>query len=80
VVFTTINNNIYNTEEILNWYRVRWQIELTFKRFKSLANLGCLPKYNEQSSKAWLYSKLLIALLTEKIIKYSNFSPWGYVI
>jgi len=30
-------------ETILEWYRVRWQIELVFKRFKSLAQLGHLP-------------------------------------
>ena len=78
VVFTTVDNNIHSAEEILNWYRARWQIELTFKRFKSLAGLGHLPKYNEQSSRAWLYCKLFISLLTEKMINYSTISPWGY--
>jgi|ERR1700691_123844 hypothetical protein len=51
------------------WYRVRWQIELTFKRFKSLAQLGHLPKYDDQSSRAWLYGKLLVALLTQKSVR-----------
>lgn len=80
VVFTTLDKDIYNTEAILNWYRARWQIELTFKRFKSLAGLGHLPKYNQQSSRAWLYCKLLISLLTEKMINCSTISPWGYHI
>lgn len=80
VVFTTLDKDICNAEEILNWYRARWQIELTFKRFKSLAGLGHLPKYNQQSSRAWLYCKLLISLLTEKMINYSTISPWGYHI
>lgn len=79
VVFTTVSDDIYNAEEILGWYRVRWQIELTFKRFKSLAGLGHLPKYDDKSSRAWLYSKLLISLLTEKMVRISSsFSPWGY--
>jgi hypothetical protein len=79
VIFTTIDDSVYSTQEILDWYRVRWQIELTFKRFKSLANLGHLPKYNDKSSRAWLYSKLLICLLTEKMVRIaSSFSPWGY--
>ena len=34
-----------------------------FKRFKSLAQLGHLPKYDDDSAKAWLYGKLLVALL-----------------
>jgi hypothetical protein len=56
-----------------------WQIELVFKRFKSIAGLGHLPKHDDQSSKAWLYGKLLIALLTEKLVDYaSTVSPWGY--
>jgi len=69
------------TERILEWYRVRWQIELTFKRFKSLAQLGHLPKYDDQSSRAWLYGKLLVALLTQKLVRTGReISPWGYAL
>jgi hypothetical protein len=67
------------TETILDWYRVRWQIELTFKRLKSLAKLGHLPKYDAQSSRAWLYAKLFVALVTQKLIRTGReISPWGY--
>ena len=66
---------------ILEWYRVRWQIELSFKRLKSLARLGHLPKYDAQSSRAWLYGKLFVALLTQKLIRVGRqFSPWGYLL
>ena len=51
-----------------------------FKRFKSLAQLGCLPKYDEDSAKAWLYGKLLAALLVEKLIHANSISPWGYAV
>lgn len=68
-------------ETILEWYRVRWQIELTFKRFKSLAQLGHLPKYDDQSSRAWLYGKLFVALLTQKLVRTGReISPWGYLL
>ena len=78
-IFTTLSEDEYSTKEILDWYRVRWQIELAFKRLKSIAGLGHLPKYDPQSSRAWLYGKLLIGLLAEKIIRYSKtISPWGY--
>ena len=64
---------------MLEWYRIRWQVELVFKRFKSLAQLGHLPKYDDESAKAWLYGKLLVALLVEKLIHHAvAVSPWGY--
>jgi len=77
-VFTTDQSTL--TETVLEWYRVRWQIELTFKRLKSLAQLGHLPKYDDQSSRAWLYGKLFVALLTQKLVRTGReLSPWGYV-
>jgi hypothetical protein len=79
IVFTTDLST--PTETILEWYRVRWQIELTFKRLKSLAQLGHLPKYDAQSSRAWLYGKLFVALLTQKLVRIGReISPWGYVL
>jgi len=78
-VFTTDPST--PAEMILEWYRVRWQIELSFKRFKSLAQLGHLPKYDDQSSRAWLYGKLLVALLTQKLVRTGReLSPWGYIL
>jgi IS4 transposase len=34
-------------QQILQSYRFRWQIELIFERFKQIAQLGHLPKYDE---------------------------------
>jgi hypothetical protein len=68
-------------ETILEWYRVRWQIELSFKRLKSLAQLGHLPKYDAKSARAWLYGKLFVALLTQKLVRVGReLSPWGYIL
>ncbi len=80
-VVTTFPQLSFSAAEILEWYRLRWQVELVFKRFKQIAQLGHLPKHDEESSKAWLYGKLLAALLAEKIIAYGEtFSPWGYEV
>jgi len=79
IVFTNYPENSFSDIDILEWYRSRWQVELVFKRFKSIAQLGHIPKHSDESSKAWLYGKLFVALLTEKLIKYaSSVSPWGY--
>ena len=79
ILFTTFPETQFPVSEVLEWYRVRWQVELVFKRFKSLAQLGHLPKYDDDSAKAWLYGKLLVALLVEKLIRHATaISPWGY--
>lgn len=54
--------------QLLTWYRVRWQVELAIKRLKSLLGFGHLPKHDARSARAWLYGKLLLALLAEKLI------------
>lgn len=81
IVFTTFEEGRFPAEKVLDWYRVRWQVELVFKRFKSIAGLGHLPKHDPESSEAWLYGKLFVALLTEKLMAQARaFSPWGYAI
>ena len=52
-----------STADVLRSYRMRRQIELVFKRLKSVAQLGHVPKHDDRSSRAWLYGKLLATLL-----------------
>lgn len=79
-VFTTLDQSI-PTETILAIYRTRWQIELTFKRLKSLLKIGHLHNRTPESAKAWLYGKLLAACLIEALVVVSErFFPWGYPI
>src|SRR5690625_1209989 len=78
VVLTTVSEKNLTAKEVLEWYRVRWQIELAFKRLKSLGGAGHVPKRDPASSRAWIYGKLLVALLTEKMQRHAaSFSPWG---
>jgi Transposase DDE domain len=79
MVFTTVPASRLSTAEVLEWYRVRWQVELVFKRLKTLAELGALPKHDDHSARAWLYGKLLIVLLGQKLERLGrDISPWGY--
>jgi hypothetical protein len=79
LVFTTLSEVEFEPHTILDWYRLRWQIELVFKRFKQIAQLGHLPKNDPESATAWLYGKLFVALLVEKLLAHANsVSPWGY--
>lgn len=74
VVVTTLNN--LTAEEVLALYRHRWQVELAFKRMKSLLGLSRLRKKNPEGAKAWLQGKLLVACLIERLIaEGEHFSP-----
>ena len=81
LLFTTFPEQEFSATKVLELYRLRWQVELVFKRFKSLAQMGHLLKFKKESVIAWLYGKLLVALLTEKIVRHARtISPWGYDI
>jgi hypothetical protein len=78
-VLTSLPQSEMDCAEVLELYRARWQIELVFKRLKSLLSLGHLPKYSNASSRAWLQGKLLTVLLIERLLRHANFfSPWGF--
>lgn len=81
LVFTTLPRERATTGQVLECYRLRWQIELTFKRLKSIVQLGHVPKHDDRSSRAWLYGKLFVALLSQKLARVgSAISPWGYYL
>lgn len=77
-VFTTLDHT-FTASQILEIYRARWQVELAFKRLKSLLKVGSLHNKNRETARAWLHGKILVAFLTEAIILTArSFSPWGY--
>jgi hypothetical protein len=81
LVWTSLPAVELNARGVMKAYRARWQLELVFKRAKSIMGLGQLPKYSDKSSRAWLGGKLLVAMLVEKLWQQAeHFSPWGYAL
>jgi hypothetical protein len=77
-VFTTLTET-YLASVVMELYRARWQIELAFKRLKSLVQLGHLKKHDQIASRAWLQGKLLVAFLVDALlVTAERISPWGY--
>jgi hypothetical protein len=78
MVWTTVGKTV-TPSQILNLYRQRWQIELVFKRMKSILGLGHLPKTDPLSAQAWLQGKIFVGLLIEQMLQTTKrISPWGY--
>lgn len=66
-------------EQILELYRARWQVEVGFKRLKSLFDVGSAPNRDPEAVRSWIYAKLLAVLLIERLGEEARlFSPWGF--
>jgi hypothetical protein len=77
VIVMTSLPDMASTEEVLAAYRFRWQIELYFKRLKSILGLGNMPNKTPASIETWLYGKMLYALLIDNFWSAVDFSPNG---
>ena len=67
VLFTTVPKELLVAEQILDLYRLRWQVELSIKRDKSIAGLDRLPNFRDDTIKSWILAKLLLTQIARKI-------------
>ena len=82
ILVTSVMKEELGTSQILQLYRARWQIEIAFKRLKSLMGIGKLPCRTSESSSSWLLGKMLIALLVQRLIdegRYASLSEMGLI-
>ena len=73
IVFTAYAPEAFPVPEVLECHRLGRQVKLVFKRFKSIARLGHLPKHDDESAKALLHGKLLV----EKAARHALATPLG---
>jgi hypothetical protein len=67
LLFTTALRSRLDAERCLQAYRLRWQIELQFKRWKSLCGFDVLPNFRDDTTLAWLYAKVLLGALLDRM-------------
>jgi len=67
MLVTTVPPERLTAALCLQAYRLRWQIELQFKRWKSLCGFDRLPNYRDDTILAWLYAKLLLGVLLDRM-------------
>ena len=78
-LLTSLPADQLNAGQVVELYRFRWQVELAFKRLKSLWNFGSVPAKDPDLARAYLYAKLLTALLVEELTEHlRSHSPWGF--
>lgn len=78
-ILTTLSSAALPALAVLGLYRLRWQIELFFKRMKSLLHLDTLPSREGPTAKSWMLARLIAAALAQRLVQPSGpLSPWGY--
>jgi hypothetical protein len=75
MLLTSLPTDAFPACDVLAIYRFRWQIELAFKRMKSLAGLDELAAREPALAQAWLYAKLIAFLIAEQIAGQVPESP-----
>jgi len=77
LVLTNLPATTWASRTILALYRIRWQIEWCFRRWKSLCHLDALPAYPATiATPVFLAKVLLILLLQYQLDAFLNVDCW----
>ncbi|TIP09218.1 IS4 family transposase [Mesorhizobium sp.] len=68
MLLTSIPAKEMSADEVLETYRLRWQVELAFKRLKSGLGIHKLPARDERLSRSWLTAHLIVALMIDEAV------------
>jgi hypothetical protein len=75
ILVTSLKPEDFSTADVLALYRLRWRIELGFKRLKSLIGLKGPPGIDERSARPHILAHLLTILVLEPLIGELEDSP-----
>ena len=75
IMVTSLKRKDFATADVLTLYRLRWRIELAFKRLKSLIGLKGPPGTDERSARPHVLAHLLTILLLEPLVDELEDSP-----
>jgi Transposase DDE domain len=79
IIVTSLRDDAFTADDVLALYRLRWRIELGFKRLKSLVGLKTPPGIDERSARPWVLAHLLMILLLEPLVDALEDSPrWAF--
>jgi hypothetical protein len=79
ILVTSLPADNFSAADVLDLYRLRWRIELAFKRLKSVIGLKPPPGVDQRSAKPWVLAHLLMILLLEPVVDRLEDSPhWAH--
>ncbi len=68
-VLTTLTAEEISDATVLKLYRLRWQVELLFKRLKSQLHIDALPTRDGPTARSWILARLLAAAIAQKMVQ-----------
>lgn len=75
ILVTSLSREDFAAADVLALYRLRWRIELGFKRLKTVIGLKRPPGVDERSARPYVLAHLLAILLLEPLVDELEDSP-----
>jgi hypothetical protein len=75
MLLTSLDAEAFPAARVFELYRLRWQIEIAFKRLKGIVGLADLPAKDPRLARACLYAKLIAAAIGDDILQGLLDSP-----
>lgn len=75
ILITSLKLDAFSATDVLALYRLRWRIELGFKRLKTLIGLKGPPGCDDRSARPYVLAHLLMILLLEPLLDAFEVSP-----
>jgi len=68
---TNVPRELWPTEALGTLYRLRWQVELTFKHWKSLFRIDVLKGTRPERIRCLLYGRLIVILIAQRLLAWA---------
>ncbi len=69
MLLTSLTADVYTKEQVVARYPDRWQVEIGFKRMKTLGGIDELPASDPDLAKTWLLAHLMAVVLIEDLAR-----------
>jgi len=79
IFITNISCEILEAESVGTVYRLRWQIEITFKHWKSLLKINIMRGIRRERVECFLYGRLTVIVILTMICGYASWYAYNYL-